>query len=314
MSLPEVRPVQCATSRQFEAAMNASSRVPVLLCAIALLVTPLAALDVHAPVPPPTVAMDHAFERMYNFDFSGTHAILDGVEREDPSYPLAYSVRAAALLFSELYRMKILETEFFTDDERVTDKRIKADPTAHAEVFRATGEARKRAAARLAADAGDREAMFAMCMATGVESDYTILVEKRYFRSFSLSRESQAYAHRLLTLDPPVYDAYLTLGSVEYVVGSMNFFFRLFVHFDQIKGSKEQGIENLKRVIAGGRYFPPFAKILLSVIYLREQQPELALPLLTDLTRSYPENALLRKEAGRVRSMTGRSATKKAAR
>lgn len=294
--------------------MSAGARLAGILFVIALLATPLAAFEANASPLPPPVAMDRAFERMYNFDFPGTHAILDGVERAEPSYPLAYSVRAAALLFSELYRMRILETEFFTDDERVTDKRLKADPKARTELFRATGEARKRAGARLAAEPGDREAMLAMCMATGVESDYTILVEKRYFRSFSLSRESQAYAHKLLALDPPVYDAYLTLGSVEYVVGSLNFFFRLFVRFDQIKGSKEQGIENLKKVMAGGRYFPPFAKILLSVIYLRERQPENALSLLTDLTHSYPDNALLRNEAARVTRLAARAATTKAAR
>ena len=97
-----------------------------------------------------------------------------------------------------------------------------------------------------------------------------------------------------------MYDAYLTLGSVEYVVGSMNFFFRLFVHFDNIKGSKQQGVENLKQVVAHGRYYPPFAKILLSVIYLRENQPKLAQPLLAELERQYPENPLLHTEVARV--------------
>jgi len=95
--------------------------------------------------------------------------------------------------------------------------------------------------------------MLAMCMAAGVETDYTILVEKRYFRSFWLSRQSQMYARKLLALDPPVYDAHLTLGMVEYVVGSMNAFFRLFVHFDQIKGSRQQGAEHLKLVAEHGR-------------------------------------------------------------
>ena len=145
-----------------------------------------------------------------------------------------------------------------------------------------------------------------MCMATGVETDYTILVEKRYFRSFGLSRESQQYAHRLLAMNPPVYDAYLTLGSVEYVVGSMNFFFRLFVRFDQIKGSKEQGAEYLKQVIAHGRYYPAFAKILLSVIYLRDNKPAPAIVLLSELVHDYPENRLLQNELQRARAMSAR--------
>jgi hypothetical protein len=87
----------------------------------------------------------------------------------------------------------------------------------------------------------------------------------------------------------------------------MNFFFRLFVHFDQIKGSKQQGIENLKKVILNGRYYPPFAKILLSVIYLREKQPQLALPLLQDLSQSFPANPLLRTEVARVTKLVERA-------
>lgn len=252
-------------------------------------------------------ALDRAFRRMYNFDFAGAHAILDEAERTDPSHPLTQSVRAAAVLFSELDRMKILATEFFTDDDTVTDRKLKADPAARARLFKATGEARRLATARLAKDSADRDGMFAMCMATGIETDYTSLVEKRYLRSFSLSKESQMYAHRLLALNPPVYDAYLTLGSVEYVVGSMNFFFRLFVRFDKIKGSKQQGAENLKKVIAHGRYFPPFAKMLLAVIYLREKQPGVALPLLEELARDYPENRLIRHEAARVLRIVERS-------
>jgi len=275
---------------------------------LALLAVPLMARDEHIAEPPPAVVLDHAFDRLYNFDFPGVYAILDQLERDHPSYPVGYSVRGAAMLFYELDRLKILQTEFFTSDERLTDrKNLKPDPKVRAELFRTTGEARTRGAERLAADPSDRDAMFAMCMATGIETDYTMLVEKRYFRSFALSKESQAYAHKLLALNPPVVDAYLTLGSVEYTVGSMNFFFRLFVHFDQIKGSKQQGIENLKKVILNGRYYPPFAKILLSVIYLREKQPRLALPLLQDLSRSFPANPLLRSEVARVTKLVERA-------
>jgi tetratricopeptide (TPR) repeat protein len=251
-------------------------------------------------VQPPT-ALDRAFNRIYNFDFPGAYAILDAEQRAHPDNPLVYSVRSAAYLFFELDRMKILEMDFFADDDKVTDrKRVKPDPAARAELFKMTEEARKRAQARLAANPQDREAMFALLMSTAVETDYVGIVEKRYFRTYSLSKEAQQYARRLLALNPPFCDANMTLGSVEYVVSNLNFFFRLFVHFDQIEGSKQKAIENLNKVIACGRFYPPFAKILLSVIYLREKQQEKALKLLQELARDYPENLLIKSEVGRV--------------
>jgi hypothetical protein len=246
-------------------------------------------------------ALDRAFQRIYNFDFSGAYAILDVEQRAQPDNPLIYSTRSAAYLFSEFHRMKILEMDFFADDDKVTDrKRVKPDPQARARLFQETEEARKRAQARLAANPQDRDAMFALLMSISVETDYAGIVEKKYFRTYSLSKEAQQCARKLLALNPPVYDAYMTLGSVEYVVSSLNFFFRLFIHFDQIEGNKQKAIENLKKVIEGGRFYPPFAKILLSVIHLRDQRLPEALSLLRELERDFPENPLLRDEARRV--------------
>lgn len=264
-----------------------------LICALLC----LAVLPDQGATASAATAIDWAFTRMYNCDFAGAHAILQEQIQKHPDDPLLYSVRAAAFLYSEFQRLNILEADFFANDDKVTDRRrLKPDPSIHAELFRMTAEARRKAEARLAVSPNDRDAMFAMCMASGVETDYISLVEKRYIRGYSLSKETQQYARRLLTLNPPCYDAYLTLGSAEYIVGNLNFFFRLFVRFDQIEGSKQKAIEELTRVVERGRYFPTYAKILLSVIYVRENQPQKALVLLREMEHDYPENPLFRLE------------------
>jgi hypothetical protein len=251
--------------------------------------------------------IDTAFNRLYNFDFAGLNEILDAHVRTHPEDPSVYSTRALALLFSELHRMGILETDFFIDDKQITDKsRLKPDPAVRTQLFQMTGEARRRAASILASAPADANAMFAMSVATGVETDYTVLVEKKYLRGFSLSRESQGYARKLLTLEPPLDDGYLTVGMVEYVVGNMNWFFRLFARFDQIEGSKGKAVENLNRVVATGRYFAPLAKLMLSIIYLREHQPEKTLEFLTELEHDFPENPLIRLEIRKVTASINR--------
>jgi hypothetical protein len=245
--------------------------------------------------------IDRAFTHFYNYDFSGAQALLDEHIQAHPADPLAYSVRAAGLLFGEFDRQKILEMEFFADDDKVTNKRrVVSDPNVRARIFEATTTARKLGKDRLSTHPQDRDALMALCMASGIETDYSILIEKKYFRSFSLSKESQGYAHTLLSLNPPVYDAYLTLGSVEYTVGSMNWFFKLFVHFDQIEGSKLKGIENLEKVSNGGRYYGPFARILLAVIYLREKQPQKSLHYMQELAKEFPQNSLAHAQVARI--------------
>jgi hypothetical protein len=250
-------------------------------------------------------ALDMAMNRMYNCDFQGAQAIFSEEIRKQPADPLPYAFQASALLFSELDRMKILELEFFVDDDSVTDrKRLKPDPAVRAEVFQSTGHAKRLASKQLAENAQNANALFALFVATGVEADYSVIIEKKYIRSYSLSKETQNYARRLIAWNPPVYDAYLSSGILEYIVGNLNFFFKLFVHIDQIKGKKQLSIDHLKRVIDHGRYYASYAKILLSVIYLRDKKPALALALLKEFARDFPENSVIQKEVLRISAKT----------
>ena len=115
-----------------------------------------------------------------------------------------------------------------------------------------------------------------------------------------MAKKSNTYAQRLLKLDPKYYDAYLTAGISEYMIGSLPFFVKWFVKFDNIDGSKDRGIERLRLVAREGHYFKPFAKIMLSIIALREKRPQEAQQWLAELTRNYPDNRLFRQELAKV--------------
>jgi hypothetical protein len=92
----------------------------------------------------------------------------------------------------------------------------------------------------------------------------------------------------------------MTAGLSEYMVGSLPFFVRWFVRFDNVQGSKEQGVKNLELVARDGHYLKPFAKILLGIIDLREKRPRDTEKLLEDLAHDYPSNPLFRKELAKL--------------
>lgn len=246
-------------------------------------------------------SVDEAIQRMYNFDFPASHAALNRTIAAHPQEALPYAFRASAYLFYELDRLGILESEFLIDDKRIADKKkVQPDRAIRAQFLQALEDAQSRGEAALLADPDDRAALFAVCIAQGVSTDYMALVEKRQFSSLSPARRSNNYAQRLLRLDPKFYDAYLSAGISEYMVGSLPFFIRWFVRFDNVNGSKERGVENLQLVAREGQYFKPFAKILLGIIALREKKPRAAQKLLAELVRDYPDNPLFRKELARL--------------
>jgi len=250
---------------------------------------------------PDSPEVAEAFDRLYNFNFPAAHAELNRYIGEHPQESLPYAIRASAYLFYELDRLGILESQFLVSDKRIADKKtLKPDPDVRARFMKAVDDAQSRATAALAANPNDRRALFAMCIVMGVTTDYMALVEKRQIASLSSARRSNSYAQQLLKMNPPCYDAYMTAGLSEYMLGSLPFFIRWFIRFDNVQGSKEQGIKNLQLVAREGHYFRAFAKILLGIIYLREKKPHETERLLAELAHDYPSNPLFRRELARL--------------
>ncbi|HEX3876248.1 MAG TPA: hypothetical protein VHW24_04640 [Bryobacteraceae bacterium] len=251
--------------------------------------------------------LDDAFADLYNFNFPAAHATIDREVAAHPNDPMPYAVRSAAYLFSELDRLGILESEFLVDDTRIVEKKDppQPDPATRVKFLRAVTDAQSRAQTVLAKDPNDKMALFAMSITEGVATDYMALVEKHQISSLKPAKKSNAYAQRLLKLDPKFYDAYLTAGFSEYLVGSLPFFIRWFVHFDNVSGSKEEGVRNLQLVASAGHYLKPFAKILLGIAALRDKHPRDAQKLLAELSRNYPQNPLFRKELGKLNEKYG---------
>jgi len=241
--------------------------------------------------------LDQAFDHLYNLDFPGANRLVDTHVAADPGDPLGYAVRASAILFQELDRLQVLEGEFFADDKRLIEKKkLKSDPTLRERFFQTLSQAQNLAKGRLAKNPNDADSLFTMSLASGLTGDYSSLIEKRQLSSFSHYKEANGFAQTLLKAHPTFVDAYLTTGFSEYLMGSLPFFAKWFVKMDGVEGSKDLAAQKMLKVVQSGRYLKPFAKILLSIYYVRENQPSRSRILLTELARDYPGNPLFKKE------------------
>ena len=264
---------------------------------IAVSCSAVAATVPNTTVPDPQAALN----RLYNFDFKGAHHELSQWDTTHPDDPLGPALQAATYMFTEFARLQILEGEFFEDDKAIASKKkLQADPKIKEAFYKNVDAAQKLAQTALNKNPNDQNALFAYSVASGVQMDYTSLVEKRGLTSLTFAKKAQEYTHRLLQLNPKFVDAYLTKGFSQYLLSSLPFFVRWFVHFDGVEPDKEAAIQNLSKVADQGRYLKAYAKILLAIIYLREKQPERSAQLLTELSKEYPENPLLRKELSKI--------------
>jgi hypothetical protein len=261
-----------------------------------LLLTVPASCDILNPT------FDEAFHRLYSFDFAGAQSIMDQYIAGKPNDPMGYTIKAATYVYSEFDRMGILETEFFESDKSIGDSRhkVKPDQKAHDEFYANIDKAQALAQETLDKSPNDPQARFAMCLALGELSDYVALVEKRQIASLSITKRAYREAKTLLAIDGSYYDAYLTTGFTEYVVGSLPGVVRWFVKFDDVQGDKEKGFRTLDLVATKGHYLKGLAKILLAAGYMREKKPLQAQKLLVDLTREFPANPLLKREYNKI--------------
>jgi hypothetical protein len=156
--------------------------------------------------------------------------------------------------------------------------------------------ARKLAKQLQAKNARNPEAFFALTLAAGMESNADMMLKKQHIESLKRLKEGNEYAKQLLLEQPDANDAYVALGTANYVIGSLSGGARFMLWFGGVHGDKKLGMEQLGKTIDGGRYLQPFAKILLALAARREKQDVVAQKLLRELSEEYPESSLFAAE------------------
>ena len=248
--------------------------------------------------------LDRGFSGLYNLDFTAAQQDFATWQRSHPDDPVGPVSEAAGFLFSEFNRLGILETQFFESDSAFADRpKVTADPAVRRHFQDAIARAEKLAQARLAKDPNDRDALFAHTLASGLQADYAALIDKRNMASIHYTKEASTSAQKLLTVCHDCYDALLATGFSKYLIGSMSAPVRWILRMGGLPSDKQAGIADLQTTAQRGHYLAPYARILLSIAYVREHDKQRALELLTGLERDFPRNSLFPREIAHLRAV-----------
>jgi hypothetical protein len=241
--------------------------------------------------------LSSGFQSLYSQNFSEAREKFVNWESQHPEEPFGQIALAASYLFEELYRQGVLSSDFFLNEKKFLHGIDgKPDPERMKSFQDALDQARKLAQERLAKNASDPEAFFALTLAAGMESNADLVLKKQHLESLKRLKESNEHAKQLLAQQPDATDAYVALGTANYIIGSLSGGKRFLLRFGGIHGDKKLGMDQLGKTIENGRYLRPYAKILLSLAARREKQDLLAQKLLLELSEEFPESPLYAAE------------------
>jgi tetratricopeptide (TPR) repeat protein len=241
------------------------------------------------------------FRLLYEQKFPEGREKFTAWETENPANPFGQVALAASYLFEEFNYQGVLTSEFFMDDDRFLNG-IKGKPDAERMkgFLAAIAKTRELAEVQRRKDPKDAQALFALTLAAGMESDADSILFKKQLDGLKRMKEANEYAKKLLAQRPDAFDAWVAPGSANYIIGSLSAGFRMMLWFGGIHGDKKMGMELVGRTAEKGRYLEPFAKILLALAARREKQNALAEKLLKALTEEYPESPLFVAEYAKV--------------
>jgi hypothetical protein len=237
------------------------------------------------------------FRLLYEQKFLEGRAKFTEWASQHPEDPFGYVAVAASYLFEELYRQGVLTSDFFLDNNKFL-KGIegKPDPARMKSFLEATRRARELAKVRLKTNPRDQEALFALTLAAGMESDADTILEKKPLDGLKRVKEANAHAKLLLSERPDAADAFVALGIANYTIGSLSAGFRTLLWFGGVHGDKKLGMQQVGKTAENGRYLKPFGKIMLALAARREKQNALAQRLLRELSEEFPSSPLYAAE------------------
>ncbi|HEV2381456.1 MAG TPA: hypothetical protein VG206_16875 [Terriglobia bacterium] len=248
-----------------------------------------------------SVPLDRGYRQMYNLEFEDAHRTFRGWEQAHPEDPLAFTSDGADYLFNEFDREGILQSDLFVDDQKFEKRKSPKPDPALKQAFDANlAKSDTLADSILKASPQDSRALFAKVLNLGLRGDYVALVQGHGWASLKYMKQAGALADSLLKVDPQNYDAYLAVGVENYMLGLSPAPVRWMLRLYGAQTNKNEGVEKLQLTATRGHYLLPFARLLLAVAAMRDDDRPEARKLLDDLAQAFPNNHLYQKELARL--------------
>ena len=246
-----------------------------------------------SPVEPLNKLRAEGYEALYNLDYEGARHRFQKMIDLAPDHPAGPQCFAASLWIQQLNESWELKSTLYSDKVYKNEK-PKVDQRKVDEFRKWTRRTKQLSEARLKKNARDVEALYFLGAAEGLEAAYSAAVERKFMSALRTGSSAVDHHRKVLELSPQFYDAELTIGLQNYVIGSLPLPLKMLAGSVGVRGSKKKGLKQLEHVAQESQWGRDVARVLLVDLYKREKRWDDAIATARELSARFPRNYLFK--------------------
>ncbi len=285
---------------------NRIRSIPVI-CGLALITGLWAAEPSDLRSPEFMTEVRSGFTDLYDLEYSAAQKKFTKLAEQFPEHPGPPLYQATTVWLRELFLRQDLDLDKFISPGYFTEKTKQQMPEADRKFFmEKIDRARSLCDAILEKQPKNVAALYFRGAVEGVLASFYITIDHSVKEAFSHGKQAYKDDARVLKEDPEFYDAYMTVGTYEYIVGSIPWYIKWIAAIAGFHGSKEQGFKDLALAAEHGDFVGDDSRVLEMVLFVREQRYEDALKLAQYLHEKYPKNFLFNINRAQIEEKLGR--------
>lgn len=246
------------------------------------------------------------FDHIYNLDYGEARQVFQDLALDNPDHPAPPLYLATVAWLEELLRRHELDLNRFAAPGYFDRPASQVMP--HEErrsFFRSIDRSQALAEKILQAAPTHQDARYFLGLSHGILASFTMTIDRERNKAFSHGKKAYAYHRELVQEDPDYFDAYMSVGMYEYIVGSLPWYFKWLAVLAGYRGSREKGMEYLRLAVERGEYVSRDARVLQMVLLVLEKDYSEALANARFLHQKYPRNYLLHLNQAQILEWMG---------
>ncbi len=243
---------------------------------------------------------------LYRLEHDAAIRYFERLEEEFPSHPGPPLSRAVSIWLRELFDREELDLERFISPgyfNRPAERAMREED--RRAFFEGLDRSQRLADGYLKTHPGSPEARYYLGAREGALGAFAFTIDRDYRAALGHGKKAYEIQRGILDEHPDFNDSYLTVGTYEYIVGNLPWYIKWLATIAGYRGSERRGFEYLVRSAERGELSSTDARLLLMVLYVREEQYDYALDVATQLHRRYPENFVLHLNRAQILERMG---------